>query len=421
MKSETVNQTGLATFAGWCREYYADIRVVFFNHRPHPESAPRILFVDHDASDFMLHRMALARSLLEAGFEVQVAVPDGPGFETISSHGIPVHLYYLQRLSLRLLDELRCLISLLRLYRRLRPTLVYHIGLKPVLHGGLAARLTSVPAAVNVFTGLGHLFTTHNVRLNIIRSIVAAGLRFSFSHRNQRVIVQNGDTLDRLLDCGIDPGECAVLIKGSGVDLALFKPTPEPCEPIVILMASRLLWEKGVHEFVAAARGLRARGIAARFVLLGEPDYGHPSAVPLETLERWRDRGDVEWLGWQHDMPAFLSQCHIVCLPSYYGEGVPRILIEAAASGRSIITTNSPGCREIVRHGQNGLLIPVRDGEALIAAIMQLVDNAPQRATMGARGREIAVAEFGLDNVISVNLSICRSLLGSLQFAPDSQ
>ncbi|QQS46825.1 MAG: glycosyltransferase family 4 protein [Acidobacteriota bacterium] len=419
MKPETVNETDLATFAGWRRKYYADIRVGFFNHRPHPESAPRILFVDHDVGDFKLHRMALARSLIEAGFDVQVAVPQGPGFETISS--IPVHLYYLQRLSIRPQDELRCLISLLRLYRRLRPTLVYHIGLKPVLHGGLAARFTSVPAAVNVFTGLGHLFTTHNVRLNIIRSIVAAGLRLSFSHRNQRVIVQNGDTLDRLLDCGIDPGECAVLIKGSGVDLTLFKPTPEPCEPIVILMASRLLWEKGVGEFVAAARALRARGIAARFVLLGEPDYGHPSAVPLETLEHWRDCGDIEWLGWQQDMPAFLSQCHIVCLPSYYGEGVPRILIEAAASGRSIITTNSPGCREVVRHGQNGLLIPVRDCEALIAAILRLIDNPPLRATMGAHGREIAVAEFDLENVIGANLTICRSLLGLLQFAPGSQ
>ena len=296
---------------------------------------------------------------------------------------------------------------------------MHHIGLKPTLYGGLAARIASVPAAVNTLTGLGYLFTTPTVKMRVLRPIVAGGLRFSFSHQNHRVILQNLDDRDCLLARGIVLGDRAVLIKGSGVNLSLFTPEPEPDAPPVVLMASRLLWEKGVGEFVAAARALRARGIRARFVLLGEPDHGHPSAVPLRTLEHWRDAGDVEWLGWRHDMPALMAQSHIVCLPSYYGEGIPRILLEAAASGRPIVTTDSPGCREVVRHGQNGLLVPVRDVEALVGAIAQLIENAPLRAAMGTRGREIAVTEFSLDQVIDANIAVYRSLLVSQQQAAE--
>src|SRR5262249_40107504 len=153
----------------------------------------------------------------------------------------------------------------------------------------------------------------------------------------------------------------------------------EPDGSPVVLMASRVLWEKGVGEFVTAARALRARGVRARFVLVGEPEQGHPSAVPMRTLEHWRHAGEVEWPGWRRDIPACMAQSHLVCLPSYYGEGVPRVLLEAAASGRPIVTTDSPGCREVVRDGENGLLVPARDAEALARALAQLIENGPLR------------------------------------------
>jgi len=415
LKPETTTEADLARFVDWYRERYAAARATSLPPMPPVEPAPRLLFVDKQVSDFLQHRMVLARTLRGAGFDVHVALPREPGLEDISRQGIPVHVFYLRRKSARPLDELRSLVSLVRLYRRLRPTLVHHIKLKPMLYGGAAARIAGVPAAVNTFTGLGHIFTTHTVKMRILRSIVAGGLRFSFSHRNHCVIFQNLDDLECLLASGIVLGNRAVLIKGSGVNLSLFTPAPEPEGPPVVLMASRLLWEKGVGEFVAASRALRARGIRSRFVLLGEPDHGHPSAVPLPTLEHWRDAGDVEWLGWRHDMPSLMAQSHIVCLPSYYGEGVPRILLEAAASGRPIVTTDSPGCREVVRHGQNGLLVPVRDGEALTGAIARLIGDAPLRAAMGMRGREIAAAEFSLEQVIYANLAVYRSLLVSIK------
>jgi glycosyltransferase involved in cell wall biosynthesis len=381
---------------------------------PPIEAVQRLLFVDNQVSDFLQHQMELARKLRESGFDVHVAVPREPGLEHISRQGFPVHTFYLRRKSAQPLDELRCVVSLIRLYRRLRPTLVHHIRLKPTLYGGIAAHVTGVPATINTLSNLGHLFTARTVKTRLLRSIVTGGLRFSFLHQNHHVIFHNPDDRNFLLARGIVPRDRAVIIKGSGVDLSVFRHEPEPDGPPLVLMASRLLWEKGVGEFVAAARALRACGIRARFVLLGEPDYGHPSAVPLPTLQRWHDTGDVEWLGWRHDVPALMAQSHIVCLPSYYREGIPRVLVEAAASGRPIVTTDSSGCREVVRHGHNGLLVAERDVQALARAIAQLIENVPLRVAMGARGREIAATEFSKEQVIAANLAVYRSLLASI-------
>ncbi len=379
-----------------------------------PIENARLLFVDNQAMDFLRYRMVLASKLREVGFDVHVALPQEDGVEDVLRHGVPVHIFYLKRKSTRLLDELHSWVSLMRLYWQLRPTLVHHLCLKPTLYGGISARICGVPAAVSTLTGLGYPFTTRALKMRMLRSIVAIGLRFSFGHQNYRVIFQNGDDRDRLIANGIVPCDRTVVINGSGVNLSLFTPEPESDGPPVVLMASRMLWEKGVSEFVAAARALRLRGMRARFVLAGEPDHGHPSAVPVSTLRQWHDAGDVEWLGWRNDIAALIAQCHIICLPSYYGEGVPRILVEAAASGRPIIGTDFPGCREVIRHGQNGLLVPPRDVEALVGAIAQLIENAPLRAAMGTHGREIAANEFSLERVIDENIAVYRSLLANL-------
>jgi glycosyltransferase involved in cell wall biosynthesis len=376
-------------------------------------SVTRVLFVDNQVVDFLQYRMVLACKLREAGFDIHVAVPQEPGLKDIVSQGIPVHVFYMRRKSTRLLDELRCLISLLRLYRKLRPTLVHHFSLKPTLYGGISARVSGVPAAVSTLTGLGYAFTARSVKMRTLQSMIAVALRCSFRHQNHRVIFQNPYDRDDFLTSGIVPGERAVLTNGSGVDLSVFTPEPEPHGLPVVLMASRLLWEKGVVEFVSAARALRLRGTQARFVLVGEPDYGHPSAVPVTKIREWRDAGDVEWLGWRNDIAGLIARSHIVCLPSYYGEGVPRILIEAAASGRPIIGADFPGCREIIRNGQNGLLVPPRDVEALTGAIAQLLESPELRAAMGTRGREIVASGFSLESVIEANIAVYRSLLAN--------
>jgi glycosyltransferase involved in cell wall biosynthesis len=385
-----------------------------------PQNERTVLFVDNQVNDFLKDRIIFARTIQKAGFEVHVAVPLESGWEDISRQGICVHTIQLRRKSTRLIDELRCYLSLLILYERLRPILVHHLSLKPTLYGGIAARATGIPAVVSTLTGLGHLFSTHTVKTRILRSIVAKGLRLSFGHQCHTVIVQNPEDLNRLVTSCKLRYDRAVLIKGSGVDLSLFKPMPQAEGLPVVLMGARLLWAKGVSEFVAASRALRVLGIQARFILAGEPDTGHPSAIPVSTLRQWHDAGDVEWVGWRHDLPALIAQSHIVCLPSSYGEGLPRILLEAAASGRAIVATDCPGSREIVRHGENGLLVPIGDTNALTKALKQLIENASLRLAMGIRGREIAAASASsLDDVIEANLTVYRSVLSSFQ-QPDS-
>jgi hypothetical protein len=243
------------------------------------DAARRVLFVDNQVNDFLLHRMVLARSLREFGFDIHVAVPQEPGLEEISRQGFQVHTFFLRRFSTQPLDELRCLASLISLYRWLRPTLVHHIGLKTSLYGGLATRITRVPAAVDTLTGLGHLFTARSIQKLVLRSVAVGGLRVSFSHKNHRVILQHLNDLDCLLAWGIDCAT-AVLIKGSGVNVSLFKPCPEPEGTPVVLMASRLLWEKVLVNLLPLREPYACTGCA--------PAFGLPASRIMATRPPFR-------------------------------------------------------------------------------------------------------------------------------------
>jgi glycosyltransferase involved in cell wall biosynthesis len=280
-----------------------------------------------------------------------------------------------------------------------------------VLYGGIAARLTGVPASVGALTGLGHVFVAAGPKARALRSVVARVMRFALGHPNGAIIFQNPDDQRILVERGIVPPDAAVLIRGSGVDLEQYAPAPEPDGPVLVVLASRMLWSKGVGEFVDAAQRLRRDGVHARFALVGGTDPGNPAAVPADTLTRWRDSGVLEWWGRKDDMPGVFASSHVVCLPSYYGEGVPKVLIEAAACGRPIVTTDAPGCREVVREGDNGLLVPMRDSEALAAALRRLIGSAQLRRVMGSRSREIAVAEFSVEHVIEATLALYERLL----------
>ncbi|HIL34339.1 MAG TPA: glycosyltransferase family 1 protein, partial [Nitrospiria bacterium] len=259
--------------------------------------------------------------------------------------------------------------------------------------------------------GLGLVFVTRGWRANALKKCICIAYKTAFSSKNLRVIFQNPDDVATFLDKGIVSVEKTVLIKGSGVDISAFKPCPEVNGLPLVVLASRMLWAKGVKDFVDSARILRNSGVKARFALVGESDQANPSAVPTAQLQDWKKEGVVEWWGYSSDMTSVFAQSHIVCLPSTYGEGVPKVLIEAAASGRAIVTTDAPGCREIVRHGENGLLVPVRDSKALAEALKTLIKNPELRARMGARGREISVAEFSEEKVIEETLSVYRELL----------
>lgn len=375
----------------------------------------RLLYLVNIPRFFVTHRLPLARAAREAGYDVQVAtsVYDEANVERIRAAGFPFHPLPLHQHGTHPLHELTALRSIIRLYRDLKPDIVHQVSIKSVLYGSLAARVTAVPAVVNAVSGLGYVFVASGIKAATIRRGALLAYRLLLRHPNMRTIFQNPDDRDLFVDRGLIDSKRTVVIKGSGVDVDDFQPQPEPGGTPIVLFAGRLLWQKGAGEFVEAARRLKAAGVDARFVIAGFGEASNPAAVSPATLDDWQRSGVIEWWGHRTDMPAVFAQSHVVCLPSSYGEGVPKVLIEAAACGRAIVTTDAPGCREIARHGENGLLVPVKDTDALCAALVDLIDNRQRRQSMGQRGRQIAVAEFSLEHVNQATLEIYRTLLAN--------
>lgn len=374
----------------------------------------RILFVVSPARFFLSHRLPLALAARDAGYDVHIAVPDEAEAAQVEATGLPTHRIPLQRGKSGLSADWKLLGSLRRLFRELKPDLVHLVTIKPVLFGGLAAQLEGVPAVVAAVSGLGHVFIERGPVAALRRTAVLAAYRVALAHPNKRVIFQNDDDRNLFVRRRTVPPSAATIIRGSGVDTKLFAPTPEPDileGPPRVVLPARMLREKGVGEFIAAAEQLRREGVAARCTLVGETDAANPSAIDANELRRWYESGVIEWWGHRSDMPNVYAQSHIVCLPSYR-EGLSKTLLEAMACGRPIVTTDVPGCRDAVRDGVNGLLVPARNSGALADALKLLIQDAPLRLELGARGREICEREFGIDGVVAQTLRLYDELLG---------
>jgi len=244
----------------------------------------------------------------------------------------------------------------------------------------------------------------------VLRQLIKPYYKISLAHPNSKVIFQNSDDQHYMIEQGICHADATVLIRGSGVDIHQFRPAKKPAKTLKIIMAGRLLWHKGVGDFVEAARILRDKSNLT-FVVVGEVDHGNPTTVSEQQLQHWKAEGLIEWWRWRDDMPAVLAKAQIVCLPSFYGEGVPKILIEAAACGKAIITTDIPGCREIVQHDVNGLLVSPQQPVELASAILQLSKDSDARQRYGQNGRELVEREFSLERVVNETMTVYQGLL----------
>ncbi len=375
------------------------------------KKSKKIIYVVNDADFFLSHRLPIARESQAKGYEIHVATPNQGNVAAIQKEGFIFHPISLDRKGGYLWKELSTFWGLYRLYRTIKPDLVHHVTIKPVLYGSITARLAKVPSVVNAITGLGYVFTARGVKAAFMRFSVKFLYRVALHHKKQVVIFQNPDDEALFLNNRLLTTAKPILIRGSGVDVGHFVPHPEQGRVPVIVLASRMLWDKGINEFIEAARLLRNAGVIARFVLVGNSDSGNPTAVPRSQLEAWNRSGTAEWWGYRKDMQGTFAQSHIVCLPTFYREGVPKVLIEAAACGRPIVTTDAPGCREIVRNGVNGYLVPPRDHVALASAILKLIEDRELRLKMGAKGREIAMAEFSVERVVNETLAVYEKLL----------
>lgn len=374
-------------------------------------NAPRkILYFATEDWVFCLHRLPLARAARAAGYDVVVVTRVREHAAAIENAGLRLIPLEMARGGMRPWQEFATLLRLCGIYRRERPDLVHHVAVKPVLYGSLAAALTGTRAVVNALTGLGFLFTSQRLLARILRPPVELAMRILVNRRNSRVIVQNTDDFNMLIAKGVVQAAGARLIRGSGVDTAAFMPAPVPPGVPLVVLPARLLWDKGVGEFVAAARQLKARGVRARFALVGDRDAENPAAVPQATLDEWRAEGAVELWGWRNDMAQIYRECHIVCLPSYR-EGFPKVLLEAAACGRALISTDVEGCREAVAHGRSGFLVPARDAATLADALSRLIADPALRDEFGANARAIVVGELSLTAVIDRTLAVYREVL----------
>ncbi len=270
-----------------------------------------LLFVDNDLGTFLWHRLALARAARGIGFTVHVAAPASPDAAVLAKHGFTFHPIPLTRRGINPFREAQTILALRRLYRKIKPELIHHLRLKPVLFGTLAARLAGRPAVANSLTGLGYVFTAVGCKASVLRRITELALRTALRHETSTLLFENPDDRKVFIDSGLVSEKRTVLVAGSGVDVDFFR-ADAPCDgtPLVIL-AARMLWDKGVGEFVEAARRLLAQGVKARFALVGDTDAGNPSAVPVEQLRQWSEVGCVEWWGWRPDIKAVIAKSHV--------------------------------------------------------------------------------------------------------------
>lgn len=370
----------------------------------------RIVYVVNTDWFFVSHRLPLARAMSDIGFHVTVIAEDTGASRGIAGAGFTFLPLPISSKSLNPIADIETFLFLVKAYRRLKPDLIHHITIKPVIYGSLAARFAKSVAVVNAITGLGYMFGSH-WRARLLRPVVSRLYRAALKLRRSRTIFQNPESMELFVKLGLVQREQALLIRGSGVDCLRYTIREAIGDDRIVMLAGRMLWDKGVGEFVAAARTMRNVDPTVRFVLVGKPEEGQPSAVLTSQLEGWAREGVVEWWGHRDDMPTVLSRASVVVLPTTYKEGIPKVLLEAAACGRPLVATDVEGCREIVRPGVNGMLVPPGDHQALIDAILTLMADSEKRATYGKQGREIVRSEFSQEIVIGQTVAVYEDLL----------
>lgn len=367
-----------------------------------------ILFVCNVGWFFISHRLELAKAALTEGYEVHVAcdIDDAKEAAVILEAGVILHRLRLSRGGIDPVADLRTFVSLAHLAHKLKPAIVHNITIKPVLYGSIAARLVRVSRIVNSVSGLGYVFIDA-ARAGIAGRIARFLYRFALRSDSVRVIFQNADDRSLFIAQRFIRSDQAVLIAGAGVDLEHFRASDELEGRVKVVLPARMLADKGVREFFQAASALTDRGCEADFLLAGAIDLANPASITTAELEAMVRTGSVKWLGHVADMRGLLEQSHIVCLPSYR-EGLPKALIEACAAGRAIVTTDVPGCRDVVDHGVNGLLVPAQDAAALTGALASLIEDRESRRRMGLNARRIAEAKFGLEEILGKTLDTYR-------------
>jgi glycosyltransferase involved in cell wall biosynthesis len=368
-----------------------------------PRAGRKALFLVTEDWYFVSHRLYLAKAAIAAGYKVALLTRVAKHRDVIEAAGIEVIEWRIERGSLNPLTEFRAMFEVLVALRSFQPDIVHAVALKPVLYSALMCRLAGVDARVYALGGMGFVFSSTKFMVRLLRPILVLAFRLLLGGKRSRLILQNSDDLKMLLSLRMFDGRRIRLIRGAGVDTSEFCSRSDTQGIPLVVFPARMLWGKGVGEFVSCARSLRAKGIAARFALVGAPDTQNPECVPQPLIEAWVAEGVVEWWGHRDNMPDVMNQAAVVCLPSYR-EGMPKALLEASSCSRPIVAFDVPGCRELIVDGINGLLVPFKDVQALGAALEKLLGDPGLRRRMGEAGREMVIKEFSQEKVAAETL-----------------
>lgn len=372
----------------------------------------KLLFIVNKPSAFISHRLPIAIKARSEGYDVHIAGQyDAISVNYLEGMGFIYHNLPLTRSGLNPFIELRALISIWLLLWKIRPEVLHLVTIKPALYGGLSSRLSPVKGVVAALAGLGYIFMSKSMIVKLIRGIVVRLLKLSFLDKNTLLIFQNRDDEKLMVDLGVVSISKTKIIRGSGVNLTEYSYSPERLQDsIVVTFASRLLFDKGIQEYVDAAIILKNRKIDAVFKIIGDPDFDNPTSVTNFDLIKWGKFSNIVIEGYREDIASVFSESNIVVLPSYR-EGLPKVLIEAAACGRAVVTTDVPGCRDAIIPDVTGLLVPVKDAIALANAIEKLILDSELRFNMGLLGRAYAEDCFDISNVVDQHLAIYNAIV----------
>ena len=379
-----------------------------------------VAFVVNHVAFFVSHRLPLAIGARRSGFAVRLLTGQAGSQEMeqvaeaqLQAAGVEHRRAIFSSASMNPLVELLGVLQLVWFMLRYKPDVVHCASPKGVLYGGIAARLCRIPGLVLAISGMGYAYTQGAGQGGdrvFVRRVYGALAGFAFHHPNVQVIVQNQDDYQSVIENGLANARRVTLIPGSGVDLSLFTGCNPADKARMVLLPARMLKDKGVEEFVEAARLLKEIAPDWRFVLAGAAGYDNPTAIGVAQLQAWQVEGCIEWLGHVNDMTPLFREAAIVCLPSYR-EGMPKVLLEAAAAGCAVVTTDVTGCREAVEPGVTGDLVPVRDSGALANMLLSLIKDEQRRQAYGVKGQERAKALFSVESVISQTLDIYKGVL----------
>jgi glycosyltransferase involved in cell wall biosynthesis len=373
----------------------------------------KLFIIDSEDWTFWFHRLSLAMTAIESGFEVTLLTKANKYTKQIEEKGIRVVNIDFVRSSKSPLKDVLNVLKLRRIFKKEKPDIIHNVALKTMLISSFAAFSLKKTVVINALTGLGYVFSSEQIQAKLIRFFIKPVLTVITKRNNFWTIFQNPDDMGLFVEQGLVVPERSVLIRGSGVDVDEFLQTEDTNKIPVVMLASRMLWDKGIGEFVAAAKRARENNIEAKFILVGDTDADNPMSIPASQLELWAREGCIEWSGHKTNMPEMLSSASIVCLPSYR-EGLPKVLLEAAAVGRPLISTDVPGCREIIRNGENGILVKLKDVDSLYEAIRTLILNEELRLEMGNKSRVLVEKELSTDIINRQTLELYKATWNSI-------